>query len=102
MQKLNTDDTFDFHEQKHIMRESSKEEDIALIQYYDNLYVKPVKNIGKKYRDQMKEAAVEASKKKEEHKEKETASHTDHKADAKKKKTEHAKDEIKKKLKKHK
>ena len=98
MQKLNTDDTFDFHEQKHIMRESSKEEDIALIQYYDNLYVKPVKNIGKKYRDQMKEAAVEASKKKEEHKEKET----DHKADAKKKKAEHAKDEIKKKLKKHK
>lgn len=102
MQKLNTDDTFDFHEQKHIMRESSKEEDIALIQYYDNLYVKPVKNIGKKYRDQMKEAAVEASKKKEEHKEKENASQTDHKADAKKKKAEHAKDEIKKKLKKHK
>ena len=36
------------HEQKHNIRHSEAEADIALIQYYENLYLSPVKQLGTK------------------------------------------------------
>lgn len=48
MQKNSTLENFDLHEQKHNIRHSEAEADIALIQYYENLYLSPVKELGKK------------------------------------------------------
>lgn len=48
MQKKSTLENFDLHEQKHNIRHSEAEADIALIQYYENLYLSPVKQLGTK------------------------------------------------------
>ena len=112
MQKLTTENNFDFHEQKHIMRESNKESDIALIQYYNGLYVAPVKTIGEQYREHIKTtqelnaaedakkiAAAAEPKKHDKHDEKKTSkkAKTEHSKEDIKKKTEHQKEESKKK-----
>ena len=112
MQKLTTEHNFDFHEQKHIMRESNKESDIALIQYYNGLYVTPVKNIGEQYREHIKTtkklkeseeakkiaAAAEPKKHdKQEEKKLSKKAKAEHSKEDMKKKAEHSKDEFKKK-----
>ncbi|MCR4717599.1 MAG: Na/Pi cotransporter family protein [Lachnospiraceae bacterium] len=50
LQKINNSDNFDLHEVAHAIRHSDAEADKALMQYYENMYMTPVVELGQAHK----------------------------------------------------